>query len=389
LKKKHRIIIIVFAVVATIGIIAARILSESSGNEAAGGGSRDRVIAVEAQSPAFRPMTETREFTGAVKASHNFVVSARVGGRLLSINKRIGDRVRANEIVARLDDIEFQNSLEEARAQVNEIGAQLAHTEAELRRSQDLLDKGIVSRAEFGAITAQVEAQRSRRELLSATLRQRETNLQHTIIRAPRDGFVAQRHVDGGTLLATGAPIITVVDIDTVFVELAVTERDYRSISIGKKATVTSTAVPNETFEGSVYRVAPFFQAASRTAAVEVALRNDRHLLMPGMSARINIVLESDPNAQTIPSSALVNNGTAIFVVDGDRAKLLPVETGIYDGRFVQIISPANIDGKVITLGQHLLRDGSRVNVTNQETQENRGERGGERGNRERGSRGN
>jgi len=386
LKKKHLTIILIFAVVALSAIIAARLITSSDNATTGGGGGRDRVIAVEAQNPVFRPMTETREFTGAVKASHNFVVSARVGGRLLSINKRIGDRVRANEIVARLDDIEFQNSLEEARAQVNEIDAQLAHSEAELHRAQDLLDKGIVSRAEFGAINAQVEAQRSRRELLRATMRQRETNLQHTIIRSAKDGFVAQRHIDGGTLLTAGAPIITVVDIDTVFVELAVTERDYRSITIGKKATVSSTAVPNETFEGSVYRVAPFFQAASRTAAVEVALKNDRHLLMPGMSARINIVLESDPNAQTIPSSALVNNGAAIFVVDGDRAKFVPVETGIYDGRFVQIVSPANIDGKVITLGQHLLRDGARVNITNADVPENRGERSG---NRERGSRGN
>ena len=369
MKKKHKTIIIIFAVVATIAIVAARFFSANSDNAAAGSGTggRDRVIAVEAQEVVFRPMTETREFTGAVKASHNFVVSSRVAGRLLTINKRIGDNVRANEIIGRIDDVEFQNSLEEARAQLNEIEAQLHHTEAELRRAQDLLDKGIVSRAEFGAINAQAEAQRSRRELARASLRQRETNLQHTVIRAAKDGLVAHRHVDGGTLLSVGAPILTIVGIDTVFVELAVTERDYRSITVGKKATVTTTAVANQSFEGSVYRVAPFFQAASRTAAVEVALKNDKHLLMPGMSARINIVLESEANAQTIPSSAIVNNKgqNAIFIVDEDnKAKLIDVQTGIHDGQFVQIVSPEKINGKVITLGQHLLRNGSRISVT-------------------------
>jgi len=300
----------------------------------------------------------------------------------MTINKRIGDSVRANEIIGRIDDVEFRNALEEARAQVSvsaaaleEVGAQLAHTETELTRAQGLFDKGIVSRAEFDALNAQAEAQRSRRESARATLRHREaalsqaqTNLEHTVIRAVKEGLVAQRHVDGGTLLSAGAPILTVVGIDTVFVELAVTERDYRSIVPGKKATVSTTAVPNVSFEGTVHRVAPFFQAASRTAAVEVALVNNRRLLMPGMSARINIVLENDNNARTVPSSALVTSRgqSAIFVVDDSlRANLVEIETGIYDGRFVQILSPEKIDGPVVTLGQHLLRNGSRVSVTN------------------------
>jgi len=380
LKKKHSVVIIVFAVVAVIAIVTARILSTSQGAKGASsqGAGRGAPVAVETAKMSTRSMTDIREFSGAVKASYTYVVSAKVPGRLLNIYKRIGDEVKSNEIIAKIDDTEYRNALDEAQTQVrvskaslDESKAQLNHTERELERARGLLEKGIVSKAEFDGLSTQFETQKSRSELAEAQLEQRQvvlsqarTNFEYTQVRAAKAGFVAQRHIDGGTLLSTGSAVVTIVGIDTVFVELAVTEKDYRSINQGKKAAVTTSAVPGKSFEGEVFRVAPFFQSASRTAAVEIALKNDSHLLMPGMSARINIVLESDENAKVVPSAALVEKDgvNAIFVVDDSlTAKFIPVTVGINDGKYAQILSPTDIEGQIVTLGQHLLRDGSKV----------------------------
>jgi RND family efflux transporter MFP subunit len=218
-----------------------------------------------------------------------------------------------------------------------------------------------------------VETQSSRLELAKAQLDQRQvvlnqaqTNFNYTVVRASQPGFVAQRHVDGGTLMPVGNPILTVVGLDTVFIELAVTERDYQNLSPGKPAVISTDAIPGRTFNGTVYRMAPFFQAASRTAAVEVAMRNQDRLLKPGMFARINITLNQDEAARTVPSSALVERDGrfSVFVVDDSlKAKSVPVQTGINDGAFVQILSPAELEGPVVTLGQHLLRPGASVVV--------------------------
>jgi RND family efflux transporter MFP subunit len=166
--------------------------------------------------------------------------------------------------------------------------------------------------------------------------------------------------------MAVGSPIITVVGLDTVFVELAVTEQDSQNLKPGKTAAVTTDAIPDKTFDGVVYRMAPFFQSASRTAAVEIALRNNSRLLKPGMFARINITLNSDGHARVVPSAALIEKDGkfSVFVV-GDSSKVtnVPVRVGINDGKYAQILSPADLDGHIVTLGQHLLKDGSTVTV--------------------------
>ena len=357
--KKRNIFILIFAVIAIIAIIFARQIISNNQNTAAGGGGRSAaVISVETTNAAARKMQEIREFNGTIRASYTYVVSAKVPGRLMSINKRIGDRVRANEVIGRIDDTEFRTNL-------NEANTQLAHTQTELNRARDLFEKGIVSKAEFDAIETRFQTQRARRDLA-------QTAYENTYIRAAQGGFVALRHTDGGALLSRGTEVLTIVGIDTVFAEIAVGERDFRNITAGKKATVRAEAIPNQSFDGAVHRVAPFFQTSSRTAAVEVALRNENHLLKPGMSARISIIVNEDDNAQVIPSAALVERGgvQSVFIVnDENNAELVPVQTGIYDGRFVQILSP-EITAPIVTLGQHLLRPNSAVRVVN-------GDRGG------------
>ncbi|MDR0271876.1 MAG: efflux RND transporter periplasmic adaptor subunit [Clostridiales bacterium] len=350
MKKKHSIFIIVFAIIAIIAIVLMRQIITNKGANV-GGGQRGAAIPVETVSITTRPMQEIRDFNGTVKAAHTYVVSTKVSGRLLSINKRIGDRVSANEIIGRIDDIEYKTALDDANMQ-------LAHIQTELNRARELQQKGIVSKAEFDALNTQYQSQKARRDLA-------QTTFENTYIRAAEEGFVAQRHIDGGALLSVGSPVITVVGIDSVFVDISVSERDYKNISTGKKATVRTEAVPNQIFDAKVHRVAPFFQAGSRTAAVEIALKNSKHLLKPGMSARINVILDEDKNAKVIPSGALIEKDgkQSVFIVnDSLKAELIPVETGIYDGKFVQILSP-EIDKPVVFLGHHLLKDGSNVRI--------------------------
>ncbi|MDR2578245.1 MAG: efflux RND transporter periplasmic adaptor subunit [Chitinispirillales bacterium] len=382
MKKKHIIVLAILTLTAIGGFTAFRSFTggESAAPASAGSGrgGMGGPVPVEVAEVGLRQMVEVREFTGTVAASYTYVISAKIPGRLMNINKRIGDPVRANEIVGNIDRTHFRNVLDEVQAQIRvseasleEARAQLAHTERELGRTQGLVDKGIAAQAELDGLQTQLETQRSRYQLAKAQIEQRQillnqaqTSYDYTQVRAPERGLVAQRHVDGGTLMSVGMPILTVVGLDTVFVELAVTERDYQKLSPGKMAVVTTDAIPGRTFEGVVHRMAPFFQAASRTAVVEIALRNRDHLLKPGMFARINITLSEEDAARAVPATALIERDGrySVFVVsDSATAKRVPVEVGIKDDGYAQILSPADLDGPIVTLGQHLLRDGSRV----------------------------
>lgn len=127
---------------------------------------------------------------------------------------------------------------------------------------------------------------------------------------------------------------------------------------------MTVDAFPDKRFAGRIARISPLLQEASRVAEMEIEAPNASHLLKPGMFARIGIVLSEKASAQVVPTAAVVSrNGSArVFVVvrGRDVARIVPVQTGIATPAVTEILSP-EIDGQVVTLGHHLLQDGSQV----------------------------
>jgi len=312
-----------------------------------------------------------------VNAAYSYVVAAKVSGRLSKLSKRIGAKTGVNEVVGKIDDTEYRQAVQEASAQVavskasvKESEAQLIFAEKEMQRIKELVEKGVSSQAELDAIETQYNTQKSRLDLAMAQLAQREaalaqavTRLDYTSIRSAQAGYVAIRHTDGGALLSVNSPVLTIVGIDTVYVEVSISERDYPHIRKGQQALISVEALSGREFTGTVSSISPLFQTETRTAVVEISVVNDSLLLKPGMFARIGIILAEKDSAQIVPLTSVVNrNGTdAVFLAsDSGMAHLIPVKTGIIDGDKVEVLHPI-LNGKVVTVGNHLLVDGSRI----------------------------
>lgn len=339
-------------------------------------------VAVEIDSIRYGSISEVRQLTGTVYPYYQYIVAPKVSGRMISINKRIGDWVRAGEVVARIDDAEYQQAVREAEANLKiakaallEVHSQLELSKQELERMESLQEKGLVAAAELEAATAKYTAQESRLKLNQAQVEQREATLKsakirlsYTVLTASEPGFVGERFIDEGTLLAPNAPVISVVGIDTVFVRTTVIERDYGRIKPGQSAVINVDAFPDKSFNGIVTRLAPKLREASRVAEMEVKVVNDSLILKPGMFAKLTIVLQEKDQTQIIPNQAIVtsNGQSGVFIVkEGENtAHYVPVEIGIVGRQQTEIISP-ELDGLVVTLGQHLLEDGSPVILPN------------------------
>jgi RND family efflux transporter MFP subunit len=354
---------------------------QSSGHASAGGAS---VVAVQVVPVSYGPVIEKREFSGTVKAAYSYVIAAKVSGHLSKLSKRIGEKTGANEVVGKIDDTEYRQAVQEAAAQVavskasvKESEAQLAFAEKEMQRIKELVDKGVSSQAELDAIETQYNTQKSRFDLAQAQLAQREaslalarTRLDYTSIRSAQAGYVAVRHTDGGALLSVNSPVLTIVGIDTVYVVVSISERDYSHISKGQQALIRVEALPGREFTGTVSSISPLFQTETRTAIVEISVTNDSLLLKPGMFARIEIILAKKDSAQIVPLTSVVNrNGKeAVFLAsDSGKAHLMPVKTGIIDGDKVEVLHPI-LNGNVVTIGNHLLIDGSKISSVNSKT---------------------
>ena len=373
-KRLWRILGILFLVLFTWRIIA--LVTKNTGNR--GRQSERPSVAVEVDSVRYESIKEIREFTGTVYPMYQYVAAPKVSGRIIEITKRIGDWVERGEVIARIDDAEYQQAILEAEANLRIAQASLTETQSqfalakqELERVRSLQEKGIASPSELDAALTNYDAQQSRLKLTQAQVEQREASLNsanirlsYTILNATEPGFIGERFVDEGTLLSPNTPVVTVIGIDRVIIRTSIIERDYGRIHVGQPAIAIVDAFPSESFSGNVARIAPMLQQASRVAQMEIEVQNDSLLLKPGMFTRVRVVLSEKDSAQVVPSEAVVSRGgeNGIFVVDstGNFARYHRIQVGIVEENKTEILSP-ELESIVVTLGQHLLEDGSPI----------------------------
>lgn len=366
------------AVVAALVFTWRMIALVSAGSRGSSGRDGRPPVAVEVDSVRFLPIRDVRVLTGTVHPNYQYVIAPKISGRLMTLRPRIGDWVASGETVGLLDDAEYEQGVIEAEANLRIASASLSETltqfelaRQEKERVEALQAKGIASPSELDAAASTYAALASRLDLAKAQVQQREAALQSARIRrgyarltASRPGFVGERFVDPGALLAPNTPVLSVVSIDSVIVKATVTERDYGVVRPGQRAEVTVDAFPTRGFVGTVSRVAPLLQEASRVAQVEVVVENDSLLMKPGMFARVEVVREEKESAQVIPARALVarDGQRGVFVIppEATKARYLPVMTGIQTASHIEILEPV-IEGRVVGLGHHLLEDGSPV----------------------------
>jgi RND family efflux transporter MFP subunit len=352
------------------------LLTKGSG----GGRSNDErpPVAVEVASVRFGPLKEIRRFTGTVFPYNQYIVAPKVAGRVIQIGKRIGDPVSKGEVIARIDDAEYQQAVREAEANLkiaeaslSEALSQIDLSRQEKERAESLESRGMATAAELDAARSNYEARQARYQLALAQVDQRRAMLEsskirlgYTILTASGKGLIGERFVGEGALLAPNTAVVLVVEIDSVIVRTTITERDYGHIERGQPVKVLVDAFQGMDFSGNVARIAPMMREASRMAEIEVEVDNVSHMLKPGMFARIEVVTAERDSTQLVPSTAVVERGgeTGVFAVpDGEKvARYIRVTTGIVTPELTEIIEP-QISGRVVTLGQHLLDDGSPV----------------------------
>ncbi len=373
--------IIVIIAVAVLGVFGWRLFNLVAGKLSGTTNPTSRPpVAVQVAEITRAPIREIRQFTGTIEPQYRYIVAPKISGRIVKMVKRIGDPVRKGEEIARLDDAEYEQAVLEAeanlkiaQASLTEIQGQAELAKQELDRARSLRDKGISSTAELDAAVSNNTAQQSRLKLAAAQVEQREAALNsarirlgYTVLVASEPGFVGERFVDEGALLAPNTPVISIVGIDRIIVGTTIVERDYGRIRIGQESTVMVDAFANMRFSGTVSRIAPMLQESSRVAKMEVEVANNGRMLKPGMFARVNVLLASNDSALVVPAQAIVSSrggkqGSGVFIVEtGEKpvARFIPVETGIITDELAEIVSPP-LSGLVVTLGQHLLSDGS------------------------------
>ncbi len=330
-----------------------------------------------------------RTFSGALEPRAEFVVAPKVSGRVERLTVHIADIVKRGELVGELDNDEYIQAVALARADLAVSKANLAEAlsametaNRELERVITLRRRGVASEAQLDTASANQLAKKAEHEVAQANVVRAESYLEtanirlgYTRITAGWSGgsdqrVVAERYVDEGEMVSANTPLLRIVELDPITGVIFVTEQDYSRLQPGQKIVLVTDAFPGETFQGHIERIAPVFKQATRQARVELTIGNDRQRLKPGMFIRATVVLGRSENAMIVPEEALTkrDDSTGIFLVSEDGLKVSwhPVDIGIRNGNLVQIVG-GQVSGRVVTLGQQLLSDGSAIKIAEEE----------------------
>lgn len=376
----------ILVVLVLVGLLGWQIYRKATRAKAGSGRERrDVAVAVEVARVRKTTIRDVGLFTGSVLAKSQFMVAPKVAGRLERLYVNIGDRVKRGQLIAVLDSEEHVQKIEEAKAELMVAKANLAETLSalevagrEFKRAKELHQQAITSESERDTSEAQYKAKKAKHQVGLAQVAQKEAalkaaqvRLSYTQIRASwEDGetprVVGQRLVDEGAMLKANDPIVSIIDIHSVTGVIHVIERDYPKLRIGREAVVTTDAFPGRSFKGRIIRVAPLLRETSRQARVEIELANADGALRPGMFIRVQIEFAKHDDATVAPVAALArrNNRQGVFqaLVGNKKARFVPVELGIVNGELAEIVKPA-LSGWVVTLGHHLLEDGSSITL--------------------------
>lgn len=288
--------------------------------------------------------TVTNSKAGTVKSRHRAKLSPEIGGRVVEVNVRKGDRVEAGRVLVRLDDRQYRaqvaladRALEAVRGGEKEacLAADLA--ERDLARVEGLAHDRLVSEQTLDQARNQRDVSRTAceaaRARASQAVAQRDValaELAKTVLRAPFSGVVADISTEQGEWVTPSPPgipmppVLDLIDPGTIYVSAPLDEVDLGKVSVGQSVRITMDPFPGKSFVGRVARIAPYVQDVveqSRTFEVEAAFDDAAFArgVPPGASADIEVILGARENVVRIPSYAVIE-GRRVLVVEPECA---------------------------------------------------------------------
>lgn len=361
-------------------------------------------------------ITVTATSTGTIKADKEAKVAAGRAGRITKLLFDEGDTVKAGEVVAELDGEETYYNLKIAEAAFQKAGfmlnqlkasfdsfkieveknidkakATMAEAESRRKRYTELGEKGYISAMDVdtvqkeyslaaaslsSALASQEQVKAKADEIKAQEAALKETgsrlslakiNHEYSFVRAPISGVLTSRPVRLGEGVLNNGVLAAIVSPESMYIEAFIDEADVAKVKTGQKVHISMDAYPGKVFTGEAYRISPVVlgtKQETRTFEVRVRLKENHAVIKPGMSADIEVIVDSIEKALIVPSQAVIekDNKRLVYVITGSKARLAPVETGRFNWNFIEVKTGIK-EGDLIIANTDAagLRDGARV----------------------------
>lgn len=271
--------------------------------------------------------------SGALDPADVVRVRAQVGGTLRDVAVDRGSRVGRGQVMARIEAQGVTSGAESAKANVASADAGLAVAQQRLEGAKKLFAAGAMSAVDMKTAQAGYDAAVAQLAAAKAALASASEAATRTELRAPFDGWVSERHVEAGESVKGEDPVFTVVDPRTLELKGQVGAADAARVRVGQTVSFSVDALPGKEFTGSVSRVDPVANAATRQVGVVVRLANGNGTIVAGQYAHGRIRTGAPVKTLVVPINAVRTGERApyVLVIEGNVVRHRPVELGARD----------------------------------------------------------
>src|SRR5271166_6290669 len=298
---------------------------------------------------------------GSLAAVHQVTINPEIGGRVVKIFFEPGATVKAGDPLVQLNDAPD-------RVDLANYEAQARFAEITLQHSSELAKHQYEARETVDQKQSQLEEAR-------AQIVKTEALIEQKLIRAPFSGQLGVRQIEVGQYLTPGAPIVTLTDLSTLYVNFTLPGRQRPEIKVGQQVEVRSDAFPGRAFDAKITTIEPQMSADTRTMMVQATMQNPDDALLPGMFIDAQVVLPPQPDMLVLPATAVEYTlyGDSVFVIRDDgkdangqpilKAVRTPVKTGARWDQNVAILDGLKPGERVVSAGQVKVQNGVQVKI--------------------------
>jgi RND family efflux transporter MFP subunit len=313
-----------------------------AGQEAAG----SRAVSVQR-----REIEDVLEWPGTVRSRTEVQVAPKLLARIKEIRVEVGTSVKADDVLAVLDDRDLISKVEQAKSALGASEAQAVQSEAEHRRVKGLFEKEAATARDLEAAQARARSARAQVDQARQAVTEAEVGLSESVLRAPFEGVITEKWAQAGDTAVPGKPLVTLQDPRRLRLEAHIPESCARKAALGMDVRVRIDSLGRET-TGRIEEIAPVADPESRTFLLKASLAPGEGI-RPGMFGRF-IQPCGKKVALLVPVSAVTRSGQLemVQVVVNGEAQTRHIRTGKSYGDLVEVLSGLREGEKILPEGK-------------------------------------
>lgn len=311
--------------------------------------------------------------TGTLRPGNQTVIRSKVAGEIKELLVKEGVTVRAGQVLARIDPLEFEWRVKERDAQLRAAQAQLEQARRTFENNRQLLEKNFISQSAFDSARFSLDSAVGNRDAALAQLTMARKSLADSVLTAPIGGVIGERFAQAGEKVSPDNRIVSIVDLSRMEIEVPVPASDIGAVRVGQSVALSIEGIDTPQV-GTVIRISPGTQAGTRSVPVFLSLENKDTRMRAGLFAQGLLVVGNRAGVIAVPETAIRDAGgrTFVYLIDNDRLVERDVVSGVRDetaptregmGVLVEIRRGLAAGDRIVGLNLGTLRAGSQARV--------------------------